>query len=186
MSENKVFKLSKKLMGAKKSVPVPNIEEMSAKDVRKFYDIGEDIPLDLIKLSGVMDISVLPKDLWHMYPDNDFLCVFVTNDQGRKTLFYSDSLMDTEFSEFPVIVHALVRYMCIHEKNFYITHRTHPLRSDIIYELLMPEDKVDEILNKQISPTTYSLARIFRVPQEFVRKRLDVMETTKQIAGYNY
>jgi hypothetical protein len=160
---------------------------MSINEIKEHFDIGEDIPLDMVKFCSNLNVSALPKNLAELEPERCILCAFMTK-EGRSALFYDESLINREFSEFPVSVQALVHYMLTNEKSFVITPHTKvsDREQKLVFELLMPENQVEEILDKLVLPTTYSLSKIFRVPQEFVRNRLDAMGTKKQIAGYNY
>lgn len=165
----------------------PNFKTMSINEIKEYFDIGEDIPLDLIKLLGQMNASALPKNLHELNPERNAKSVLITSVSEKIAIFYEESLIDGEFSENPIIVQSLVHYMLSDDKIFYVapsstfSTREHKL----VFELLMPESQVKEIIDKMVAPTTHSLSKIFRVPQEFVRKRLDAIEITKQIAGYN-
>jgi hypothetical protein len=83
---------------------------------------------------------------------------------------------------------ALVHHMLSGKKNFCITPKTKFSNQEqrIVFDLMMPEDQVNDMISKLILPTTYSLSNIFRVPQWFVRKRLDLMHTKRQVADHDY
>ena len=169
-------------------MPLPNFKTMSISEIKDYFDVGEDTPLDLIKLLGQLNVSALPKNLDELAPNKSAKSVLLTSESGRVAIFYDERLIDGEFSENPVIVQTLVHYMLTDDKVFYITPRSafSNREQEMVFELLMPKNQVKEMLDKLILPTTYSLSKIFRVPQEFVRKRLAAMNITKNIAEYNY
>ena len=74
------------------------------------------------------------------------------------------------------------------EDYFSITKDTVLSKAEMngVYELLMPEHYVESFARQLISPTTFALANMFGVTQEFVRKRLEHMGYKGMIAGYNY
>lgn len=167
---------------------LPNFKTMSISEIAAYFDVGEDIPLDLIKLLGQMNASALPKNLHEIAPERRAQSVVISSKSGQIAIFYEDSLVDGEFSENPVIVQALVHYMLTDDKIFYIIpSSTFSNRENkLVFELMMPEKYVKEFLDKLTEPTTQTLSKIFRVPKEFVKKRLAAMNVTKNIAGYNY
>ena len=112
----------------------------------------------------------------------------MTNEKGNSCIFFSaDLLGKREFLERIMIAQAFAKYIITGNNNFFVTQSTNFSKREkwLTYEILMPETQVNDVLDKLILPTTLSLAKIFQVSQEFVRRRLDEMRVTTNIAGYN-
>ncbi len=151
----------------------------------------EDVTVDLLKLARELGISVIEKAFQPAIIENEeVLCAFVTNKSGNSCIFYSSKFLeDKDFIAGRLaIVSTFVKHIVTGENSFVTTNRTtfSPKEQQLIYELLMPEKQVRVMCNKLLLPTTYALANIFSVSQEFVRARLDAMGMNKNIAGYNY
>jgi len=147
------------------------------------------VTVDLRDLALKLDVSVLPFGETQI-KDEKIICVFVTNEEGRSCIFFKNELLeDKEFivGRF-VITQAFARYIITGDKNFFITQSTDFSNREkmLVYEMLMPEEQVKKMLNKLILPTTFSLAEIFNVSQDFVRERLRGMNEDTLIAGYNF
>ena len=158
--------------------------------VEKFkekYDIGEDIPTDLTALFGKLNISVLPKDL-EKSRNGCTMCKFSTDEWGRQTIYYREEFLETtEYLDRVNPVFALGRYMCSGEENFAITNKMvfSEQEKAFAHEIMMPRQLVEDILDKIELPTISALSKIFHVPCEFVKNRLDALKITKRIVGYN-
>lgn len=171
-----------------------NIQELQhkpIKDIIKILETKDSLPVDLVKLAGLLNVSVLSHNFKEWETNNkDILCAFVTNEEGRSCIFYNVEILDNKdfLVERVPIVQTFARYILTGNKNFYINEKTKFTSREkrLAYEILMPASQVEEVLNKLILPTTYSLAKIFKVSQEFVRERLDEIGTQVQIAGYNF
>lgn len=156
-------------------------------EFKQKYEIDDDIPTDLTALFGKLDVSVLP-NVFYADADSYILCEFSTDDNGRKTIHYRKEFLAMQgFPEGVVAVLSLGHYIGSGKTDFFLTHKTKFSEQEkmFAYEILMPRQLVEEILDKIEFPTISILSKIFHVPCEFVKSRLDVLEITKQIAGYN-
>ena len=142
---------------------------------------------DIKEMGRALEVSVISYNLSTVLQLGEkILCAFVTKDTGRKCIFYNVELETNEARV--IIVRAFARYIMTGDKNFCITESTvfSKRENSFVYEFLMPEDEVHDVLDKLILPTTFSLANIFDVTQEFVKERLDAMrERLKRLIG-NY
>lgn len=147
------------------------------------------VTVDLRDLALKLDVSVLPFGETQI-KDEKIICVFVTNKEGHSCIFYKNDLLeDKDFRVGRlVIMQAFAKYIITGDKNFFITQTTYfsDREKMLVYEMLMPESQVKKMLNKLILPTTFSLAEIFNVSQDFVRERLKAMKEDAMIAGYNF
>ncbi len=166
----------------------PELEFKTIEDIKYICGVDADIPTDLIKMAGLLNLSVLPKNLDEMAGLKNALCVFVTNDDNRSAIFYNENIMDKWHSERVAVVKAMVHHLVSKKKSFVITKDTQlsTFENRAVHELLMPEVAVREILNKLIMPTTHSLGKIFSVPQDFVIERLEDNNWHESIAGYDF
>ena len=155
------------------------------KNVREFkeeYEIEGDIPTDLTKLFGIFNVSSLPKE-FEADPENYVLCEFATDMSGRKTIHYREAfLCMAGFPDRVVSVYALIHHLLSGEENFCITTKTRfsEREKSFVYELLMPEEQIREVLEEIKLPIKINLAKIFRVSPEFARNRLKFLEEMKK------
>lgn len=171
-----------------------NVQELRYKpisEIIKELNIEYSVPVDLENLGRNLQVSILPKEFDdHRIDGEKIICAFVTNEKGRSCIFYSNELLeDDKFVAGRVrIIQAFARYIITGDTNFFITKSTRfsSKEESLIYEMLMPKSQVEEVLHELIIPTTYILAKIFRVPQSFVKLRLDQMCVKRLIGNYNY
>lgn len=171
-------------------VKVQTLQHMPISEIIKVLKIEDSVNVDLSEVAHTLNVSVLSKNL-HKYKiyGEKILCIFVTNEEGNSCIFYSDELLNKEESFGRIIItRAFAKYIITGNNNFIITQSTNFSNKEklLTYEMLMPETQVKDILKKLLMPTTFSLARIFQVPQEFVKQRLHEMGVTSLIGGFNY
>lgn len=178
-------------IGDKEHTMRVDLQHKTVSEIVKILKIEDLVTVDLVKLGHELNVSVVPKDFGTTrIEDEKIICAFVSNKEGRSCIFYSTDLLEDK--EFLVgrttIIQAFAKYIITGNDNFFITQNTSfsNREKSLIYEMLMPESQVKEILGKLILPTTFTLAKIFNVSQEFVRQRLDEMGIDAYIAGYNY
>ena len=151
------------------------------------FKYDQDITIDLTDLATKLNVSVLSKDFGVIrFKGEKVMSLFVTNDFGRPCVFYN---VDFPVNELRIIItKTFAKYILTGEKRFQITRDTDftAREKELTYELLMPESQVRAMCKKLLLPTTFALAKIFNVTQEFVRERLDAIDKLPDIAGYNY
>ena len=169
-----------------------DFQHKSVSEILKILKMEDSVRLDLIKLGCELKVSMLSND-FRTSPRIDgekIICAFVTNKKGNSCIFYStDLLEEKEFHTGRIMItHALVKWLITGDDNFYITQSTGFSNREkrLVYELLMPEEQVKKMLGELLMPTTFSLAKIFDVSQEFVRQRLQEMQIQTLIGGYNF
>ena len=162
--------------------PIPEIIKLLG--ILEFNDLST---VDLAKLAYTLNVSVLPKDFGETkIAGEKIICAFVTNSKGNSCIFYSDDLLNIKARI--MIARSFAKYIITGNNSFFVTHSTNfSIREKMLTnEMLMPESQVKDVICKLILPTTFSLAEIFQVTQEFVRQRLAEMEVETPIAGYNF
>ena len=172
-----------------------NVKELRNKSVSEIIKIlkREDVVrLDLVEVGRELKVFMMSND-FSTSPRIDgekIICAFVTNEKGNSCIFYStDLLEEKEFHTGRIMItHALAKWIITGDDNFSITQSSSFSNREktLLYELLMPERQVKEMVGQLRIPTTLSLAKIFDVSQEFVRERLDEMHIETLIVGYNY
>lgn len=169
-----------------------NLHELQHKpisEITKALGIVDEYTIDLRKLSNILDMGIVPYDFEEHKIDNEkIICAFVTNENGRFAIFYDDKLYQQWSIGRPMVVLTFSKYILTGNKHFYITRNTFfsDREKALASEMLMPEPKVYEVLDRLLLPTTFALSEIFEVSQEFVRQRLAQMQVDRYIAGYNY
>ena len=171
-----------------------NVQELRYKpisEIIKELNVEDSVPVDLKNLGCKLQVSILSKDFDdHRIDGEKIICAFVTNEKGCSCIFYNaDLLKDDEFVAGRVgIIQAFAKYIINGDDNFFVTKSTRfsSKEESLIYEMLMPKSKVEEVLHELIIPTTYILAKIFGVPQSFVKLRLDTMYVKRLIGNYHY
>lgn len=170
-----------------------NTKELRYKPISEIVEpflAKDSIFVDLTKLAHTLNVSVLRHNFGKEVINGEkVICAFLTNGKGNSCIFYSDALLNNKgVLARMVIVQAFAKYIITGDESFYITHSTNFSNREkmLIHEMLMPETKVNEVINQLLLPTTYALADIFMVSQEFVRERLDEMHVRRLIGGYNY
>ena len=175
-----------------------NMEEfknMSVPDIVRHLNVGcgEEITVDFKKIACKLEVSILPRDFSDFpIPNEKPLCAFVTNEQGNSAFFYDVNLLVCKERSLwrVVLAQAIAKYIVTGEKSFFVMESTEPSgrESQLMYELLMPEDKVHAIIEKLILPTTLSLGDVFSVPRSFLIERLRNLKNKPQkyIGDYDY
>ena len=169
-----------------------NVGELKYKpiaEIIKILGIDRLVAVDLCNLEFLLDVAISPFGETQI-KDEKIICAFVTNEEGRSGIFYKNELLeDKKFLVGRlVITQTFARYIITGEKNFFITQHTNFSNREkmLVYEMLMPEQQVKNVLDKLILPTTWNLAKIFNVSQDFVKERLKEMKKVPWIAGYNF
>ena len=171
-------------------VNVQELRHMPISEIIKILGIFEDEDLvtsDLTKLAYTLNVSVLVRNFdGTRIAGERIICAFVTNSKGNSAIFYSDDLLNNEARI--IIAKAFAKYIMTGNNNFFVTQSTNFSKREntLAYELLMPEQQVRKIMGKLLMPTTFSLAKIFDVSQEFVRERLNEMQIDEYVGGYNF
>lgn len=164
------------------------LQHKTISEIIKVLGIEDLVTVDFVRMGYKLNVSILSRNFEENEIDGKkIICAFVTNKKGKSCIFYStDLLADEEWRI--AITYAFARYIITGNDNFFITQSTNfsDREKMLVYEMLMPKSQVKKILNKLILPTTFSLAKIFSVSQEFVRQRLDEMHIDVYIGGYNY
>ena len=171
-----------------------NIQELQHRPVSEIgrilgVNIPGYVPANLKQLGFALEVSVLPYNFDALPRSGETLfAAFVTNKEGRSCIFYNSEL--SEESSRIVVTKAFARYILTGNNSFYLMPSTNLSEREkrLTYELLMPEDEVQDVLKQLILPTTLSLANIFYVTQEFVRERLDDIRPRlgRMIGGYDF
>lgn len=167
-----------------------NVQELQNKpisEIVKVLEIEDSVPLDLTKLAHTLNVSVLGKDFGATRIDGEkIICAFVTNCKGNSCIFYRCEFLSNTAQI--MIARTFAKYIITGNNNFFITQSTKFSEREkmLTYEMLMPESQVKDVVDKLILPTTYVLADIFHVSQEFVKQRLDKMHVNRQIGNYHY
>ena len=171
-------------------VNVQTLQNMSISEIIKVLKIEDSVTVDFLKLAHTLKVSVLSRDFEEYKMDGEkIICAFVTNENGDSCIFYSDDLFkNKEYLGRIIIAQVFAKYIITRENNFFVTQSTFFSNREklLTYEMLMPTSQVEYILDKLILPTTFNLAEIFQVPQEFLKQRLNEMRVTTLIGGYNF
>lgn len=169
-----------------------NIQELRHRpisEIRKVLNVESAI--DLTKVANILNVSIVP--YCFPQPSNDaekIICFFVTNEEGKACIFYDVELVDNKKWELLqlTIIQTLARYILTGKENFRITKSTEfsDRENNLVDEFLMPAEKVKEFISKLVFPTPYSLAVLFGVSTEFVKKRLDKMNMRTIMVEFNF
>ena len=170
-----------------------DVKELQSKSVLEIIDIlGSDdiIPLSFNNLAIHLNVSILPYDFSkEKINGKNILCAFVTNEEGKSCIFYDEKYLADAFVEEGklIIARAFAKYIVTGESKFFITESTVYTNKEIrlTYELLMPESQVQAVSQKLLLPTIPSLANIFEVSVGFVKERLNYIDLTRRVIGYN-
>ena len=145
---------------------------------------------DLKQVGIALNVSIVPHkfDMLEVKP----LCVFMTNDEERSCIFYRTDLAENQ--RFRVdriaITKAFAKYIITGSKGFLINESTYfsPREKQFMYEFLMPEEEVHDVIRQLLMPMVLSLANVFSVEPNFVVERLDDMKGTlkSMVAGYDF
>lgn len=171
-------------------VNVQTLQHMPISEIIKVLKIEDSVTVDFSKLAHALKVSVLSRNFEEYKIEGEkIICAFVTNEKGNSCIFYSADLFDNkEYLGRIMIARAFAKYIITGKNNFFVTQSTIFSNREklLTYEMLMPTSQVEDVLDKLILPTTYSLADVFQVSQEFVRQRLNEMRVTTLIGGYNF
>ena len=171
-------------------VNVQELQYMPISEIVKVLKIEDSVTVDFSKLARDLKVSVLSKDFkTYKIKGEKIICAFVTSKKGNSCIFYSSDLFESkEYLGRIMIAKTFAKYIITGNNNFFVTQST--IFSDreklLTYEMLMPTTQVEDVLEKLLLPTTFSLADIFHVSQEFVKERLSEMQVTTLIGGYNF
>lgn len=170
-------------------VNIQRLRHRPISEIRKVLNCESTI--DLAKVAQKLNVSIVP--YCFMQPSNDsekILCFFVTNENGKACIFYDVELVDNKKRELLrlALTQTFVRYILTGKEKFRITRSTKfsDRENNLVDELLMPAEKVKEVINKLLFPTPYRLAVMFGVSTEFVKRRLDKMNIRTFMVGYNF
>lgn len=171
-------------------VNVQTLQNMSILEIIKVLKIEDSVTVDFLKLAHTLKVSILSRDFEEYKIEGEkIICAFVTDEKGNSCIFYSDDLFkDKEYLGRIMIAQTFAKYIITGKNNFFVTQSTFFSHREklLTHEMLIPTSQVENILDKLILPTTFNLAEIFQVPQEFLKQRLNEMCVTTLIGGYNF
>ena len=162
--------------------PIPEIIK-----VLRILENTDMATVDVAMLANLLNVSVLPRNFDEIkISGENVILSFVTNSKNNSCIFYSDDLSYNKARI--MIVQAFAKYIITGNNNFFVTQNTIFLKREqmLANEMLIPESQVKDVIRKLILPTTFTLAKIFQVSQEFVILRLAEIGVMSPIAGYNY
>ena len=172
-------------------ITVQELQHKSIQEIIRILDVRVDgyASADLKKLAYALEVSALSYNFDALTRGGvKLLCTFVTNEKGRSCIFYNEELSNEECRI--IVTKAFARYILTGNKSFSITPSTTFSKQEnrLVYELLMPEEEIYDVIYRLILPTTLNLANVFDVTQEFVRERLDEIRNSlpRMVGGYDF
>ena len=169
---------------------VQTLHNMSISEIIKVLKIEDSVTVDFFKLAHTLKVSVLSRNFEeYKIKGEKIICAFITYENGNSCIFYSDDLFENkEYLGRIMIAQTFAKYIITGKNNFFVTQSTFFSNREklLTYEMLMPTSQVEYVLDKLILPTTFNLAEIFQVSQEFLKQRLNEMRVTTLIGGYNF
>lgn len=172
-------------------ITVQELQHKSIQEIIRILDVRVDgyASADLKKLEYALEVSALSYNFDALTRGGvKLLCTFVTNEKGRSCIFYNEELSKEECRI--IVTKAFARYILTGNKSFSIAPSTTFSKQEkrLVYELLMPEEEVYDVMHRLILVTTLNLANIFDVTQEFVRERLDEIRQSlpRMVGGYDF
>ena len=160
---------------------------ITVKEFKRKYEIDEDVPTDLTKLFGIFNVSSLPK-VFNDDPENYIMCEFSTDNNGRKAIHYREEfLCSVEYPDRTIPVCALIHHLISGEENFCITQKTRLSEQEklFVYELLIPEEKMNEIIERMNEKTGNDKSHIIPVLSKIFRVSPDLVEGRLEFSRYN-
>ncbi len=171
-------------------VNIQELKLMPICEIVKVLKLGDSVTVDLSELARTLNLSIVPHNFGTDRVDGEkVMCAFMTNEKGDSCIFYSEDLLNNrEFLWRIMIAQSFTKYIITGNNHFFVTESTDfSIRERMLLnEMLMPYVQVKNTLDKLVLPTTFSLSKVFKVPQQFVRQRLSAMHVTRMVAGYNY
>ncbi len=162
------------------------IHNKTAEQMLQEYDVYNTLPIDLTKLADNIGISVLPADFTNLEKNlnkQDILGLVVT-DGDNAAIYYKQN--DTYDSIRFTIAHELA-HCCNIDPDCDTPHIEYRLNENekndaekqmdiFAEELLIPFHKLKEVYMSMILPDIKTLAKLFAVPENVMKRRLDYLK----------
>lgn len=186
--------------------PISKIRGKTALDLLELCNQTNNIPVDLKEMINKLDISCMEYDFseldcaWQSEngtsEDNPILGALVTNGD-EAVIFYKDKFPeDTHRYRFTIaheLAHVCLQHYNIGDSSVHLAFR-HEKNANAGQEfdanifagqLLIPQHSLERVLKELFFPSLKILADLFAVSTSVMKARLDQLEITKKIIGYN-
>lgn len=186
--------------------PISKIRGKTALALLELCNQTNSVPVDLKEMLNKLSISCMEYDFSELdrawqnengtTEDNPILGALVTNGD-KAVIFYKDKFPeDTHRYRFTIaheLAHACLQHYNIgdssvhfafrHEKN---TNTVQELEANVFAgQLLIPQHSLEQVMKEIFFPSLKILADLFAVSTSVMKARLDQLEITKKIIGYN-
>lgn len=184
--------------------PLKELRNMSAHDLLVYCGQEENVPVDLNAILKKVGISALPRDFSEIEkkvnsPIEILGAIVMEGDSAA--IFYNKKYReDSHRCRFTVaheLAHCCLSHECLNDEvhvDFRLANKDHPENMEeeeekaaniFAGELLIPYNKLSEVISKLLQPSVHILADIFDVSDNVMLKRLKHLELPNRIYGYN-
>lgn len=180
--------------------PISNIREKTAQDLIEYCGQTEYVPIDLRAMLTKLQISCLSRDFSEIEKvldegeNNPILGALVTNGDNAVIYIRQQDKENSHRYRFTIaheLAHACLGHYPIGKTSVHLRReisgndQQEYAANVFAGQLLIPQKTLERVISELLFPSVQILAEVFEVSENVMKARLDQLEISRKIVGYN-